>query len=126
MLSPKSSDITANTGTWTQLEKDLWLPILTGSRLYQRFPQNFGDLQSRLDAVTAGSTKAKQMGATLVLIDRLGPVDATSEGGADGHFSTLDNREGLIEYALATLYGGVFWPKWTTPSVATPTVVTWR
>jgi hypothetical protein len=125
MLSPKSTDIAANSGTWTQLEKDLWLPILTGSRLYQRVPQNFGDLQTKLNAVTPTSTQAKQLGATLTLIDRLGPVDATSEG-SDGKFSTLDNREGLIEYALATLYGGAFWPRWASQSVATPTVVTWR
>lgn len=111
MLSPKTSAITdpLNVGTWGETEKGLWLPILTGSRLYQKAPGSFGDLQSRLDAVEDGSLKAKQLSATLVLIDQLGPVDAGAAP-EEGTFSTLDNREGLIEYALSTLYGASFWP----------------
>lgn len=126
MLSPKTPDITANAGVWDADQKGLWIPILVGSRLYQQQPQSFTDLDSKLDRVVAGELKAKQLGATLVLIDRMGPVDATSEGGADGHFSTLDNREGLIEYALATLYGKVFWPRTSNVTVSTQNVVTWR
>lgn len=125
MLSPKSSRITAATGTWDANTKGLWLPILVGSRLYARTPENFTDIQSKLDAVVSGSLQAKQLEATLTEIDKLGPVDATSEG-FEGHFSTLDNREGLIEYALATLYGGVFWPRRTPPTATTPVSITWR
>lgn len=111
MLSPKTSDITdpGNTGTWNAETKGLWLPILTGSRLYQKSPASFGDLDSRLDAVEDGSLKGKQLSAALVLIDQLGPVDAGAAP-EEGTFSTLDNREGLIEYALSTLYGADFWP----------------
>lgn len=124
MLSPKTSDITANAGTWDNDQVGLWLPIMLGSRLYQRAPTNFTDIESKLSAVVNGSLKAKQLGATLVLIDRLGPVDASATG-SDGKFSTLDNREGLIEYAMATLYGGVFWPRLVPASVTTPIDVVW-
>lgn len=124
MLSPKSEKITANLGAWDADQKGLWLPVLVGSRLYQRSPSSFTDLEKRLDAVTQGSMKAKQLNETMVLIDRMGPVDATSDG-SDGKFSTLDNREGFIEYALAALYGGVFWPRFVPVSVTTPIKVRW-
>ena len=124
MLSPRTADITANDGAWDADQKGLWLPILVGSRLYQQTPSNFSDLESKLDEVTQGSLKAKQMNEALKLIDRLGPVDASTNG-SDGEFSTLDNREGFIEYALATLYGGVFWPRLSPASITTGVVARW-
>lgn len=124
MLSPKSAAILLNTGTFGADERGIWLPVLVGSRLYMRSPANFSDVKSKLDAVATGTLQAKQLNETLKLIDRIGPVDASSSG-TEGDFSTLDNREGLIEYAMATLYGGVFWPRLTPVSVATPVRVRW-
>lgn len=89
-----------------------------------RSPASFTDVQSKLDAVANTSLQAKQLNETLKLIDRLGPVDASSTG-TEGEFSTLDNREGLIEYAMSVLYGSVFWPRLTPVSVATPVRVRW-
>lgn len=127
MLSPKSSSITdpANTGVWDATTKGLWLPILVGSQLYGLMPQNFTDLETKLNAVVSGSLQGKQLQATLPLIDRLGPVDASSTG-TDGEFSTLKNREGLIEYAMSVLYGSAFWPRRGPMTITTPTAVTWR
>jgi hypothetical protein len=73
----------------------------------------------------SGSLRGKQLDATLKLIDRMGPVDATSEG-TEGHFSTLDNREGLIEYAMSVLYGKAFWPRRVGLTTTTPIAITWR
>lgn len=124
MLSPRTSDVTANNGAWDADQKGIWTPILVGSRLYQQNPSSFTDLQAKLDAVENGSLKAKQLNEALKLIDQMGPVDASSSG-SDGEFSTLDNREGFIEYALATLYGSVFWPRLTPTSVVTGVKVRW-
>lgn len=125
MLSPKTSKILLDAGAFTDETRGLWLPILTGSRLYASYPQGFTDIQGRLAAVVATSLKAKQLNQTLLLIDRIGPVDASTTG-LEGEFSTLDNREGLIEYAMAAIYGSVFWPRMgAIPSVATPIRIRW-
>lgn len=119
MLSPKSSDITANNGAFDSDAKALWLPVLTGSRIFSRATVNFGDVKSKLDGVQASSIQAKQLNETMKLIDRLGPVNASTKG-SEGEFSTLDNREDLIEYAFAVLYGQAFLPRLTNQTVAVP------
>lgn len=124
MLSPKSSDILLNAGTFGADERGLWLPVLVGSRLYARSPMNFTDMETKLSAIANASLQAKQLNETMKLIDRIGPVDASTTG-QEGEFSTLDNREGLIEYALSVIYGGVFWPAFQPVSVATPVKVRW-
>lgn len=111
MLSPKRSQIEAAAGTFGQEEIDLWFPILVGSRVYKRNPEFFSDLESKLAGVVADTTQAKQLNATMTLIDRIGPTDASVDGAEI--YSTLDNREGLIEYVLSALYGAAYRPRFT-------------
>jgi len=119
MLSPKTADITADPGTFDDTSRALWLPLLVGSRLFERAALNFGDVRARLNAVQSASLQAKQLNQALRLIDRIGPVDASAPQ-SDGEFSTLANREGLIEYAFAVLYGQGFLPRLQFRSVAVP------
>lgn len=108
MLSPKRATIEGASGAFSDSERDLWLPLLTGSAIYRRTFPNFEDVESKLLSVEVDSLQAKQLNATMVLLDRIGPV-AASTTGQDGTYSTVENREGLLEYAFAVLYGAEFW-----------------
>lgn len=111
MLAPKRTQITAASGAFTDDERGLWLPMLVGSRIYNNFhPPVFSDVDVKLAGVVASSQRAKQLNATMVLIDRIGPVDASTSG-QEGIYSTIDNREHLLEYALSVLYGVEYWPR---------------
>lgn len=114
MLSPKKTQIDNASGTFGQTERDDWLPLLSGSLIYKSASQNFTDLESRLAAIETGSRKAKQLNATYTLLDRVGPVAAASKG-AEGEYSTMENREGFIEYAFSVLYGASFRPRFIVP-----------
>jgi hypothetical protein len=129
VLSPKSSLITLNAGTFTDNERGLWLPVLVGSRIYSAYSGNFSDLVERLAGVVDASLRAKQLNEAMVLLDKIGPVDAQGKT-QEGDFDTLNNREGYIEYAIAVLYGVDFLPKlfaggFGTEGGAAETVVRW-
>jgi hypothetical protein len=119
MLSPKSADITADAGSFDDTSRALWLPVLTGSALFSRAVVNFGDVKQKLAGVQSGSTQAKQLNQAMRLIDRIGPVDASTSG-QEGTYATLANREGLIEYAFAVLYGQGFLPRLVMETVGVP------
>jgi len=112
MLSPKKSQINAASGTFGQEERDDWLPLLAGSRTYREASQNFGDLETQLGKIQPNSRKAKQLNATYTLIDKIGPVAAGAPS-SEGEYSTQENREGLLDYALSVLYGPKFVPRFT-------------
>ena len=98
-------------GTFSTEEQGLWLPILVGSRVYNAYsPPVFGDVASKLAGVVADTLQAKQLNATMTLIDRIGPTDASTSG-AEGTYATMENREGLIEYAFSVLYGANYWTR---------------
>jgi hypothetical protein len=114
VLSPKKSQIDDASDVFGQTERDDWLPVLVGSRTYRTAAQNFGDVDTKLAAIQTGTRKAKQLNAAMKLIDRIGPIDAASKG-VEGDYSTLENREGFIEYALSILYGAAFQPRFLVP-----------
>lgn len=110
MLSPKKTQINNASDEFGQTERDDWLPVLVGSETYRLAAQNFQDIDKKLAAIQSGTRQAKQMNAAYALIDRIGPTDASTTG-VEGEYSTLDNREGFIEYALSILYGAAFRPR---------------
>lgn len=119
MLSPKTSKVLANAGTFDDVTRGTWLPILTGSRIYSSASSNFPDIAGRLSGVENGSLRAKQLNETLLLIDRIGPTHAGVNNN-QGEYSTLENREDLIEYAFAVLYGNDLRPRLLSQSGMTP------
>jgi len=110
VLNPKTQQITDASDVFGQTERDDWLPVLVGSRTYRTAAQNFADVDAKLAAIQSGTRKAQQLNAAMTLINRIGPVDASSTG-VEGDYSTLENREGFIEYAFAILYGAAFMPR---------------
>lgn len=110
MIPPKDSQIDAASGTFGTDERARWLPILAGSNTYRLAAPNFHDLPARLVAVVTGTIQAKQLNAAYKLIGRLGSLDASIDG-REGKYSIKENREGLIIYALAVLYGADFIPR---------------
>jgi hypothetical protein len=125
MLSPKRTQITAASDTFGQEEREDWLPLLAGSRTYREASQNFVDLETKLNGISTGTRKAKQLNATYVLLDKIGPVAAGAPS-SEGEYSTQENREGLLDYALSVLYGTAFVPRFTTTgSTRVRTVPVW-
>lgn len=121
MLSPKTALVTANLGAFDDMTRGIWLPILAGSRLYSVASSNFPDIVGRLAGVETGSLRAKQLNETLKLIDKIGPVDAGVNNN-QGEYSTLENREDLIEYAFAVIYGNDMMPRLLPSGGMTPNV----
>lgn len=112
MIPPKDSQIEAASGTFGADEITKWLPILTGSSTYRSAALNFQDLPAKLAIVVADTIQAKQLNATYKLIGKLGSTDASIDN-REGKYSINANREGLITYALAVLYGAEFAPRFT-------------
>lgn len=117
MIPPKDSAISAASGTFGATEIGKWLPLLVGSEVFRLTSLNFFDVRNKLTAVTTGSLQAKQLEAAYNAINRLGALNASSKG-SEGEYSIRENREGLLEYAMAVIYGKDYRPRFIFQSAA--------
>jgi xylose isomerase len=104
MICPSDQQLSDASDQLTDEAREEWVTVIAGTRRFQNYSAPYFNIEKKLAEITNGSYKAKQLNAARVLLNGIGSIDAVMREDSST-FDSKENREGVIEYAVAVIFG---------------------